>query len=90
VEGLIMGNPTASRTQPEEYLIPEGAHWTTEGPHGQDWVIRWNSATGTVQARRWQHSLPGSFSAEAGDLPAARLEALRIAGLIADDKTREG
>jgi hypothetical protein len=72
-----------------EHLIPEGAHWTTEGPHGEDWVIRWNRATGTVQARRWQHSLPGSFSAEADNLPAARLEAHRIAGMIADGKTRE-
>jgi hypothetical protein len=84
-----MSNPTAPRTRLDEYVIPEGAHWTTEGPHGQDWVIRWNSATGTVQARRWQHGMPGSFSAEAGGLPAARLEALRIAGLIADGKTRE-
>lgn len=72
-----------------EHPIPAGAHWTTEGPHGEDWVIRWNSATGTVQARRWQHGEPGSFSAEAADLPAARREVLQIAGMIADDESGE-
>jgi hypothetical protein len=73
-----------------EHLIPTGAHWTTEGPRGENWVIRWNRTTGTVQARRWSHDAPGSFSAEAADLPAARGEVLRIAGLVADGKTSEG
>ena len=73
----------------DEYLIPTGAHWTPQGPHGEDWVMRWNRVTGTVQARRWSHEPGTGFSAEAGDLPAARREVLRIAGLIADGKTRE-
>lgn len=72
----------------DECPIPEGAHWTVQGPDGM-WVIRWNEATGTVQARRFDHGSPDGFSAEAADLPAARREVLRIAGLIDDGKARE-
>jgi hypothetical protein len=74
----------------DEYLIPTGARWTCESGAGGDWVIRWNRETRTVQARPFSNSVPGSFSAEADNLPAARREVLRIARLIADGKTEEG
>jgi hypothetical protein len=73
----------------DEHLIPEGAHWTPEGPQGQLWAVRWDSATGAVKAQGYPRG-SGEFHGEAQDLPAARREALRIAALIADGKTREG
>jgi hypothetical protein len=72
----------------DEHLIPEGAHWTPEGPHGELWVIRWYASVGIVAATGYPRG-SGEFNDEAADLPAARREALRIAGLIADGKTRE-
>ena len=80
---------TSATATTGEHLIPTGAHWTTEGPHGEDWVIRWNRETQTVQARPFAHASPGWFSAEAGDLPAARREATRIAKLIGDGQTTD-
>lgn len=74
--------------QLDEYLIPEGAHWTPEGPQGQLWVIRWYSDMGIVEAQGYPHG-SGEFSGHAADLPAARREALRIARMIADGKTGE-
>ncbi len=74
--------------QLDERLIPEGAHWTPEGPHGELWVIRWDSATGTVYGRGYP-LLYGEIHGEAADLPAARREVLRIAKLISDGQTKE-
>ena len=73
----------------DEYLIPTGLHWTPQGPHGEDWVMRWNRVTGTVQARRWSHERGTGFSAEADSIETARREASRIAGLINQGKTNE-
>ena len=72
----------------DECLTDEGAHWTPEGPHGELWVVRWHSLTGIVAATGYPRG-SGEFNGEAADLPAARREALRIAGMIADGKTRE-
>lgn len=72
----------------DEHLIDDGAHWTPEGPQGQLWVIRWYWDMGIVEAQGYPHG-SGEFSGHAADLPEARREALRIAGLIADGKTRE-
>jgi hypothetical protein len=72
----------------DETLIHDGAHWTAEGPRGALWVVRWHSGTGTVTA--WKSPVGRiGFRAAAGDLPAARREAARIAALIADGKTKE-
>jgi hypothetical protein len=72
----------------DEHLIPEGAHWTPEGPHGELWVIRWHSSTGIVAATGYPRG-SGEFNGEAADLPAARRETLRMAKLISDGQTRE-
>jgi|SRR5579859_53804 len=74
--------------QLDEHLIPEGAHWTPEGPHGELWAVRWYSATGIVEARGYPHG-SGEFHGKAADLQAARREALRIAGLISNGQTGE-
>jgi hypothetical protein len=67
--------------------VHDGAHWTGEGPRGALWIIRWSSAAGTVTAWKHPNGRTG-FRAIAGDLPAARREAARIAALIADGKTK--
>lgn len=72
----------------DEHLTEDGAHWTPEGPHGELWVIRWYAAVGIVAATGYPRG-SGEFNGQAADLRAARREALRIAGLIADGKTRD-
>lgn len=72
----------------DEKVVFDGAHWIAEGPRGALWIIRWSSAGGAVAA--WKHPRGRTGSeAKAGDLPAARREAARIAAAIADGKTKE-
>lgn len=72
----------------DEHLIPEGAHWTPEGPHGELWAVRWYWDMGIVEAQGYPRG-SGEFSGHAADLPAARREALRIAGLISNGQTTD-
>jgi hypothetical protein len=74
----------------DENLVQDGAHWTAEGPHGALWIIRWFGSSGTGAVAAWKHPKGRTgFEVAAGDLPAARREAARIAALIADGKTKE-
>jgi hypothetical protein len=74
----------------DETLTHDGAHWTAEGPRGALWIIRWFGSSGTGAVAAWKHPRGRTvFEAAAGDLPAARREAARIAALIADGKTKE-
>jgi hypothetical protein len=72
----------------DEQIRHDGAEWITESPGGRLWVIRWFSGSGNV-AGIDSDSYVTRFRGTATDLPAARREALRMAGMIADGKTRE-
>jgi hypothetical protein len=72
-----------------EEILPDGAEWAAESPGGRLWVVRWFSGSGSV-AGMDSVCYATRFRGKAGDLQAARREALRIAGLIGDGKTREG
>lgn len=74
----------------DETVVHDGAHWTAEGPRGALWIIRWFGSSGTGAVSAWKHPRGRTgFEAKAGDLPAARREAARIAALISDGKTKE-
>lgn len=82
---------TAEHTAPaladmDEQVTFDGAQWYAEGPRGALWVIRWFSETGNIAAIRCPGARTGHRST-AGDLEAARAEALRLAGIIAAGKT---
>jgi len=66
-----------------EFLGEDGAVWVTEYKEGHAWAILWGAGQDVVRA--WPD--PGLVApcwAEAADLDAARTEARRIAGLIAE------
>jgi len=72
-----------------EEILHDGAEWAVESPGGRLWVVRWFSGSGSV-AGMDGHCYVVRFRGKAADLPAARREALRIAALIDEGKTREG
>jgi hypothetical protein len=69
----------------DEKLVHDGAQWFAEGPRGGFHMIRWFAKTGNVVAWRVT-GLREVHRGSAQSIEAARAEALRMAGLIADGK----
>ena len=70
-----------------ETVIHDGLTWCAEGPKGKLWTIIWQPARAEDNIRAWP--FPAGRTKHWGaatEIAAARREAVRIAGLIADGK----
>ena len=75
------GTPAAEL---DERAMADGAvTWTADGPGGRAWSIVWQPDRQTVRAWPFPAGRTAHHAA-AADLAAARAEARRIAGLIAE------